>query len=478
MSQLDNQPVSIIVADDDKAVRLVIAQALTRQGYQVHTAATAAGMWDLSMSGRGGLLITDVGFPDGDALDMLPRLKARKPDLKVIVMSARANLLTALKSQQRGVIDYLPKPFELKQLIAVTKQALASDKMAAPFHDEIDNAGADFPPLMGRSSAMQDIYKLLARLATQIVPVLIEAEPGSAKAEVARAIHIMGENANAAIADNTHHDYVVMNCAQISPDQHESHLFGQDGVIEQAAGGTLFINNIDLLDHNVQLRLIGALENQKPIGSDRPWPRRFLVGTVKDLRQLVENDLFREDLYFAISVAPVRLPPLRQRRDDIPALANYFCKIANDDFNTDKSLSHDAITYLRSYDWPGNIRELEFILRRVIVTIHKTIIEASDIKAEIEGQAEQADTTTSGSLAEAAQAHIASYFEALGDTLPHTGLYDRIMEEVERPLIIQTLHLTKGNQIKAAQILGLNRNTLRKKIDWLHISKDRKDYRD
>ena len=459
-------PISIIVADDDKAVRLVIAQALSKQGYMVHTTATAAGMWDLSSAGRGDLLITDVGFPDGDALDMLPRLKARRPDLKVIVMSARANLLTAVKSQQRGVIDYLPKPFELKQLISVTKQALIADEPTPPKEPMAKAANHSYISLMGRSTSMQAVYKLVARLASQKLPIIIEAEKGSAKADVARALHDMGMMDEA--------PFIMMNCAQIPEDQHDESLFGQKGAAERAKSGTLFINNIEALSPIAQQKLAGALEARDP---SLAWPQRLFVGTTIDLSERVANNFFREDLYFSLTVAPVRLPPLRDRREDIAGLIQHISQKIGTEFGQVKSLSNEALARLQAYDWPGNLRELDFIVRRLFVMSSELVIEEADVKIALEGQKSEAPQTNSPSLGEAADAHIAHYFQRLGDDMVISDLYDKIIEEVERPLIIQTLRLTKGNQIKAAQILGLNRNTLRKKIDWLHISKDRRDYR-
>ena len=472
-----NGPTSIIVADDDKSVRLVIAAALKKQGYIVHTAATAAGMWDLSVARRGALLITDVGFPDGDALDMLPRLQSRLPELKVIVMSARANLLTAVQSRQRGVIDYLPKPFELKQLIETTQRALSQEARGIQQKAPIETPNVTYAPLLGRSAIMQDVYKNLAFLSTQIVPVLIQAEPGSSKTEVARALHDMsGMEAQA---------YCAVNCAQIPPHEHETHLFGPNGAIAQAHGGTLFINNIELLSSAAQWQFVRLIEahreshgTQMSHNTKGLWPKRVLMGSRDDLRRHVDADDFREDLFFAISVAPLKLPPLRNRRQDIPAMANHFCTQANESFNTAKSLSLSALSALQEYEWPGNIKELHFIIRRLVMSVTHDQIEAHDVHHALGTQKQAGSPEGASSLTEAADLHIRNYFDALGDNMPPTGLYDRILEEVERPLIVRTLHLTKGNQIKAAQILGLNRNTLRKKIDLLTISKNRSDYKE
>lgn len=463
---------SIIVADDDKSVRLVITQALKKQGYLVHSAATAAGMWDLTNAKPEALLITDVGFPDGDALDMLPRLQARHPALKVIVMSARANLLTAVKSQQQGVVDYLPKPFELGQLIETTKAALSQQgDIMAPSSD-IEVPKFTYAPLLGRSTIMQDVYKSLARLSSQIVPVLIEAEPGSFKADVARALHDMGGDQLA--------PYIVYDCAKSLPEQHKTLLFGPDGAVAKAQEGTLFINNIEAMDAAAQLHLISVLENNAHLSASEKakWPKRLLVGSNEKLKQAVENGQFRDDLYFKLSVAPIYLPALRDRKQDIPAMAHHFCQQANDEFNTQKQLTLRATSALQEADWLGNIRQLEFIVRRLVMQSQRQQIEAEEVYKEMGAQKPHHDELPTSSLTQAADLHIRNYFNALDNSEPPSGLYDRILEEVERPLIIRTLHLTKGNQIKAAQILGLNRNTLRKKIEMLHISKDRNDYRE
>lgn len=457
---------SVIVADDDKSVRVVIAQALKKQGYIVHTTATAAGMWDLTLAKPQSLLITDVGFPDGDALDMLPRLQERHPALKVIVMSARANLLTAVQSQQRGVIDYLPKPFELKQLIETTRRAVAQTDVPSS-QSKIEAPQAIYAPLLGRSVVMQDVYKSLVRLSSQIVPVLIEAEPGSFKVDVAHALHDMtGDDA----------PYQVMDCSKIAPPDHLAALFGQTGALAKADAGTLFINHVERLHEEAQLRLVSALEGQAL--AKAAWPKRLVIGADDKLKAAVDNHQFREDLYFALSVAPVHLPALRYRKQDIPAMVAHFCALANESFGTDKSLSLTAISALQEFDWPGNIRELDFIVRRLVMSVQGPQIEALDVHQAIGIQKSHEGTDYASSLADAADHHIRNYFDALSNSEPPAGLYDRVIEEVERPLIIRTLHLTKGNQIKAAQILGLNRNTLRKKIELLTIPKDRSHYRE
>ena len=238
----------ILVADDDRTVRTVISHALSKQGYQVGAATSVAGLWDMATTGRGDVLITDVNFPDGDALDLLPRLKAKRPDLTIIVMSAQANLLTAIKTQQGGVFDYLPKPFELRQLLDVMSRAVSGER------EEIEpvRPAAALPkqipaPLMGKSPAMQVTFKLLSRIATQSVPVLIKAETGSGKQIVAQTLHEMSHLSSAS--------FESVELSRVETELHAEFLFGEKGLVTRTSAGTLFLNNIDYLSVTAQRSL-------------------------------------------------------------------------------------------------------------------------------------------------------------------------------------------------------------------------------
>ena len=467
---------SIIVADDDRSVRLVITQALSRQGYHVQPASTAASMWDLVSAGKGQILITDVGFPDGDALDMLPRLQVKRPDLQIIVMSARANLLTAVQAQRHHVFDYLPKPFELGALIDVTKRAVAQlqsgqsettsnqDSLVLP--DEVAL------PLMGNSAAMQTSFKLLARFAMQQLPVIILAEPGSGKEEVARTLHNMSASAQRSGAEGR---FVHLPLSQLPPAQHHSQLFGPRGSFYQANGGTLFINDINLLSEDAQMHLVRSFERAELVPGR---PKRLICGSQVDLRQLVEQGQFRDDLHFILSAALLRLPPLRERLEDVPRLVTAISAALQQDFGVQREIEPQAFPVFQSYNWPHNVKELEFLLRRVFIKATGHLITAADVQAEINSLGSADEPPVADSLGSAAHHHIARYFTALGDALPPPGLYERVIQEVERPLIKTTLKRTAGNQIKAAEILGLNRNTLRKKMKLLNLSSNRADYRD
>ena len=480
---------SIIVADDDRSVRLVITQALTRQGYRVQAASTAASMWDLVSAGKGQILITDVGFPDGDALDMLPRLQAKRPDLKIIVMSARANLLTAVQAQQQHAFEYMAKPFELGALLDVTKRALAEAQDTKPIQAEratkIQLPEEVALPLVGRSASMQTSFKLLARFSAQNVPILILAEPGSGKEEVARTIHEMGPSGQlvptrsnqqpvGTNALNHRGPFISVQLSKLPPETHEEHLFSNQGSFAQSDQGTIFLNDINLLHPDAQMRLARELENPNML---KGKPARLVCGSQLDLKYLIEQGQFRDDLYFILSAALLRLPPLRERLEDVPHLVSAITSALGREFGQIRDIDGAAIPVLQAYNWPRNVRELSFLLRRLFVKSTGNIISVADVEAELSGLHVDDIEPTGDSLGSAAAHHIGRYFTALGADLPPPGLYERIVNEVERPLLQTTLRRTKGNQIKAAEILGLNRNTLRKKMKLLNLSSHRADYR-
>tara|TARA_B100000963_G_scaffold24808_1_gene18601 strand:- start:593 stop:2023 length:1431 start_codon:yes stop_codon:yes gene_type:complete len=469
----------ILVADDDRTVRTVISHALSKQGYQVGAATSVAGLWDMATTGRGDVLITDVNFPDGDALDLLPRLQAKRPDLVIIVMSAQANLLTAIKTQQRGVFDYLPKPFELRQLLDVMSRAVSDEREGKSSNTPAATLPEQIPsPLLGKSPAMQVTFKLLSRIATQSVPVLIKAESGSRKQTVAQTLHEMSHLSSASF------ETADLSC--VETERHAELLFGARGLFTRTSVGTLFLNNIEYLSAAAQKFLVQFLVTGASNVSLQPAQHdhmRLACGTSTDLKQQVSNGAFREDLFFELSVAELELPPLRKRQEDIPLLSNWYCDQLNEQFQTDRHFSSEAVTCLQSYHWPGNVREFEAMLKRLFISTTGRQISLAIVEKELEKslwvnqKAPLEVPKPSENLSHAIERHLVHYFRALGEDEPVSGLHGRILAEVERPLILATLHHTSGNQIKAAAMLGVNRNTLRKKIRELKISTNRAEYR-
>ena len=474
---MNSRSAHILVAEDDKSVRLVVQQALARQGYTVQSSGTAAGLWKLIESGRGDVLISDIALPDGDALDLLPRIQQHRPDMPVIVMSARSTLLTAVKAQQTGVFEYLPKPFELRSLVEATERAVGSigqSRPTAQAQPGVEEGG----PLVGRSRPMQDIFKAMARVVGTDLTVLITGESGTGKELVARALHDLGSRRAG--------PFVPINMAAIPRNLVESELFGHEkgafvgadsrmsGRFEQAEGGSLFLDEVGDMPPEAQTRLLRVLQDGEylPVGANRPVKAnvRIIAATNHNLQHLMQQGLFREDLFYRLNVVPLRLPPLRERTEDIAPLVNHFLKQAAAGGLPSKRFTPDAIRALAAWNWPGNVRELENLVRRLLVLVGEDSISAEMVEVELASvRPEVAQPIEVDSLADAVDQHVRRYFGALEGATPPAGLHARILREVEYPLIVATLEVTRGNQVKAAEILGINRNTLRKRIRELGI---------
>ena len=463
----------ILICDDDSAIRTVLNQALGRAGYDVRTTGTAAGLWRWVSAGDGNLVITDVVLPDENGFDLIPRIKKIRPDLPVVVMSAQNTILTAITATERGAFDYLPKPFDLKELTAVVQRALAS--VGSKRDTTPESRSEDRLPLIGRSPAMQEIYRVIARLTQTDLTVMIMGESGTGKELVARALHDYGKRRNGA--------FVAVNMAAIPKELVESELFGHErgaftgatnrgvGRFEQAEGGTLFLDEIGDMPLEAQTRLLRVLQQGEytTVGGRTPIKTdvRIIAATNRDLRQLIQQGLFREDLYYRLNVVPMRLPPLRERTEDVPDLVRHFLRKAEDEGLPSKRLEPEAYDMLKHYRWPGNVRELENLIRRMAVLHSGETIPTGAISIELKEPAktfgaDDGDEPTS--LSAAVERHLTKYFLDQGEKLPPPGLYDRILQEIERPLLSISLAATRGNQIRAAHLLGLNRNTLRKKI--------------
>ncbi|WP_034994933.1 nitrogen regulation protein NR(I) [Beijerinckia mobilis] len=482
---------NILVADDDTAIRTVLSQALSRAGYEVRATGTAATLWRWVQSGDGDLVITDVVMPDENAFELLPKMKKLRPDLPIIVMSAQNTFMTAIKASERGAYDYLPKPFDLRELVSIVGRAMSGPKNRVQEERPEDLEGM---PLVGRSPAMQEIYRALARLMQTDLTVMITGESGTGKELVARALHDYGKRKKG--------PFVAVNMAAIPRDLIESELFGHEkgaftganqrapGRFEQAEGGTLFLDEIGDMPMEAQTRLLRVLQQSEytTVGGRTPIKTnvRIIAATNKDLRNSIQLGQFREDLYFRLNVVPLRLPPLRERTEDIGDLAHHFFTIAASEGLPMKHIDPEALERMKRYRWPGNIRELENLTRRLAALYPQETITVQLVDAEL-----AADQNTFVSpnpplptanavnktreqdrnltLAGAMERHLSEIFKAHGDQLPPPGLYHRILREVEYPLISAALSATRGNQIKAAELLGLNRNTLRKKVRDLDI---------
>jgi two-component system nitrogen regulation response regulator GlnG len=469
---------SILIADDDAAIRTVLNQALSRAGYEVRSCGNAATLWRWVSQGDGDLVITDVVLPDENAFDLLPRIKKARPELPILVMSAQNTFMTAIRASERGAYEYLPKPFDLKELIAIVGRALSEPRKAASQPAKSDEPDSAIP-LVGRSPAMQEIYRVLARLMLTDLTVMISGESGTGKELVARALHDYGKRRTG--------PFVAINMAAIPRDLIESELFGHEkgaftganarssGRFEQAEGGTLFLDEIGDMPMEAQTRLLRVLQQgeyttvggRTAIKSDV----RIIAATNKDLRILIQQGLFREDLYFRLNVVPLRLPPLRERMEDVPDLMRHFFIQVEREGLPRKQIDAAGLERLKRYRWPGNVRELENLVRRLAALYPQEVIGRAIIESELSQPAVAAAGEDGGgdTLGASVEQHLSRYFGGFGDQLPPPGLYHRILKEVETPLVSAALAATRGNQIKAAELLGVNRNTLRKKIRDLDI---------
>jgi len=456
----------------------VLNQALSRAGYEVRSTSNAATLWRWVSQGEGDLVITDVVMPDENAFDLLPRIKKMRPELPVIIMSAQNTFITAVRASEKGAYEYLPKPFDLKELIGIVGRALSEPKERARLPEK--SQSFESIPLVGRSPAMQEIYRVLARLMQTDLTVMITGESGTGKELVARALHDYGKRRSG--------PFVAINMAAIPRDLIESELFGHEkgaftganarssGRFEQAEGGTLFLDEIGDMPMEAQTRLLRVLQQGEytTVGGRTPIKAnvRIIAATNKDLRILIQQGLFREDLFFRLNVVPLRLPPLRERSEDVPDLIRHFFELVEREGLPAKQLDQAALERLKRHRWPGNVRELENLARRLAALYPQETIAASVIDAELSQPgmtAAEDEAKSDDGLSSAIERHLSSYFASFGTELPPPGLYHRILREIEHPLLSVTLAATRGNQIRAADLLGVNRNTLRKKIRDLDI---------
>ncbi len=474
---------TILLADDDGSIRTVLERALGREGYRVQATGEAATLWKWVSAGDGDLVITDVVMPDESGFDLLPRIKQNRPDLPVVVMSAQNTILTAITATERGAYEYLSKPFDLGELSAVVRRALRPTKKVLA-DDTISDPSVDGEtlPLIGRSQPMQEIYRVLARLMPTDLTVMISGESGTGKELVARALHDYGKR--------RHGPFIAINMAAIPRELIESELFEHEkgaftgatatsmGRFAQANGGTLFLDEIGDMPAEAQTRLLRVLQDGEymPVGGRKSVKTdvRIVAATNRNLNKLIEQGKFREDLFYRLNVVPLRVPPLRDRVEDIPDLVGHFLRLADSDNTSLKVFDRDALERLKQHAWPGNVRELENFVRRLVALYADDVFSAAVVDLELADDrlldpSIDRSPESNGSLDEAVDRHLTKLFGGAPDVLPAPGLLGRVVRDVEKPLISKCLAATKGNQLRASQILGLNRNTLRKKIRELDI---------
>lgn len=470
---------TLIIAEDDESIRLVTSRYLQDLGYEIFMATNLKELWKLIESNKGDVLITDVMLPDGELFDILPQIVEYRENLPVIVVSAKNNLQTAISATKQGAYEYLPKPFDLDELQKLIKKALES-KQNLKNKTKIRNE-SEKQLIVGRSPAMQDLYKSIARLSQNDLTVMIYGESGTGKELVAKALH--------KYSTRSEKPFIALNMAAIPNDLIESELFGHekgsftgahqksDGKFKLAEKGTLFLDEIGDMPIDAQTRLLRVLQEGEftPIGGKEKIQAdtRIIAATHKNLSNLIEKGEFREDLFYRLNVVPISIPPLRERKEDIPELVNHFLDKAKDLQLEPKKFTTESFQILEKYQWPGNVRELEnFILKLCALYTDENIMN-DDLAEEIlnlqklDQQMLDADNQFSKILENYLSRNINKINkEYQGD------VYNYFVTELEKVLLLEVLKNKNGNQLKAAELLGLNRNTLRKKITELNISID------
>ena len=467
----------ILVVDDDPAICIVVSEALKRQGHIVRIAGSIAERREALPSFAPDVLITDVMLPDGDGLDDVGAILTQVPGLQVIILSAQNTLNTAVRATGQGAFEYLPKPFDLNELSRAVAEALSVRSNSQALAPGEESAGEDLP-LIGRSPQMQEVYRTIARVVGNDLNILVLGESGTGKELVAEAIHSLGPRRDS--------PFVAINMAAIPRELIESELFGYEkgaftgavsrsaGKFEQAEGGTLFLDEIGDMPMDAQTRLLRVLQSGEvtTVGGTKPVRVnvRIIAATNQELPTLISEGRFREDLFYRLNVVPIRLPALRERAGDVPLLARHFLDQAALDGLPRKLLSAESAALLERYEWPGNVRELQNLMKRLTVLTRDQEIQVQHLRQILTFAESVAGPSGTGAveLRDAARRWAREQL-AVGAGLSPCELHEQLLAVIEPVLLCETLAALDGNQIRAAATLGMNRNTLRKKLNHYDI---------
>jgi two-component system nitrogen regulation response regulator GlnG len=467
----------ILVVDDEESVRWALTKALERAGYRVDLAADGPGGLAAAEDPGVDLTLLDVRLPGRDGLAVLRDIRKRRPDLPVIMMTAYGTLQVAVEAMKQGAYDYIGKPFDMDEVLLVVEKALEAQALAREV-TRLRHAAdepLDLGGIVGGSPPMQQIFKAVGKVAGTDLTVLLRGESGTGKELIARAVH---ENSR-----RKGRPFVPVNCAAIPRELLESELFGHEkgaftgavaarrGRFEQAEGGTVFLDEVGDMDLGLQTRLLRVLQERRieRLGSEGSIPVdvRIVAATNQDLESAVARRAFREDLFYRLNVVSIHLPPLRDRREDIPALATHFlAAFAREQQAEAKILSPEALERMAAYRWPGNVRELENVVKRAAALAPTTLVLPDHLPDAVR--------LGVGSLHSAAgpEEFPVDWMRAEMARLKDTGdgrLHEHFVACIERPLLELVLRRTGSNQVKAAELLGINRNTLRKRIKELGV---------
>ena len=464
---------NIIVVDDDRSIRVVISTALSRAGYNVKSSGTAAGMWRLIESDFADILITDVGLPDGDALDILPKLQKMKPNLKIIVMSARTTLLTAVRAEKKGAFEYLPKPFDLDELLNLVANSILSQKTGINNTnlDKLSKTIYDSGPVIGKSQAMQEIYKIISRVVNTDLTVFISGESGTGKKLIAKSIHdlsLLNNNPFLCLDMEFFNEYKFEGLFKKIQDLTSNDI----KTINDISGCSIYIKNINESSSHQQKNFLNFLETdlyQLFLNNPQLKKPRIFVSTKSNIFNDVEKGLFREDLYYRLNIVPIKMPLLKDKFEDIPDLILHFLKKYYQSKSVNRTISHEGINKLKEYSWPGNVRELENVIERVCLLSSTESVSTAIIKEVLSEDRLPFEDKIEENLELYFKNYLKKYFKDFDEKLSLNNLHDNFISKIEKPLIETTLNLFRGNQIKTSKCLGFNRNTLRSKINMYNI---------
>jgi len=462
-------------------MRWVLSKALRKKGFTVDLARDGDEALRLIRTESYDLAILDIKMPGITGLELLDKVREIKADLLVVIMTAEAGMKNTVEAMKRGAYDYLTKPFDLDVMDAIVEKANRAREMSlqvSSLKDELKEHYLLEKGIIGNSLPMREVYKTIGKVAPSDMTVLVQGESGTGKELIARAIHY---NSRRLVKP-----FIAMNCAAIPKELLESELFGHEkgaftgaierkpGKFEQANGGTVFLDEIGDMPLDLQAKILRVLQEREITrtgGSQNiQVDVRIVAATNQDLMQLVQQRLFREDLYYRLNVVPINLLPLRERRDDIPLLIEHFLQKTCAELDIPlKKVDPPAMERLEAYSWPGNVRELENVIKRGVILSSDPLLTLDDFPVLVAGGGGAgADAGDDLSLEALVDRKLRISFAHV-DKLESGDVYNMVIEQVERPLIAFLLEKTRWNQVRAASILGINRNTLRKKITELGV---------
>jgi len=470
----------ILVADDEESMRWVLSKALKRKGFQVDLAQDGRQAFSMIQENNYDLAILDIKMPQINGLDLLDRIRETRNDLLVVIMTAEASMKNAVEAMKRGAYDYITKPFDLDVIDAIVEKVGRARELASQvsvLKQELKERYRVEKSIIGNSPAMQNVYKTIGKVADSDVTILIQGESGTGKEMVARAVHFN--------SSRLAKPFVAINCAAIPRDLLESELFGSEkgaytgsserkqGKFEQANQGTIFLDEIGDMPLDLQAKILRVLQEHEVtrIGGAQniQVDVRVVAATNQDLLERVRNREFREDLYYRLNVVPINLVPLRERREDVPDLARYFLEQTCKELGIPpKRLMKETMDLLMSHSWPGNVRELENTIKRAVILSNDPLLTPADFDSMAAAPCGQTVSAPDASLEAIVDAKLRASFSGI-ELLEKGDVHAMVLEQVERPLIRFIMERTRGNQVKAADILGINRNTLRKKIQELNV---------